>query len=118
MKAPSQTPGGGDLPRPLSEPLEIRIQNEFTTIEEHLRVQRQIEQRAYCIWWAQGHAPESALNNWLKAESEVLTAFVTTRSAVAGKTHTRTGGATSLPAPVIQPFWPMPKLKLTATLQY
>jgi hypothetical protein len=115
MKAPGQTTGGSNVPRPQPEP-QVHVRNEFT-IEEHLRVQRQIEQRAYRMWCAQGNAPDSALNNWLKAEREVLAAFVATRAAVAGETHTRTGGPASFRAPVWQPCWPMPKLKLIPTLQ-
>ena len=45
------------------------------TIEEHLRVQREIEERAHRFWFAKGCALKSALDDWLKAEAEVLAEF-------------------------------------------
>jgi hypothetical protein len=55
-----------------------QVQNEFT-VEEHLLVQRQIEERAHRIWSANGFASENPLEDWLKAEDEVLTEFARTR---------------------------------------
>ncbi len=45
------------------------------TIEEHLRVQREIEERAHRFWFAKGCALKNALDDWLKAEAEVLAEF-------------------------------------------
>ncbi len=39
-------------------------------------VQREIEERARRIWLANGGAPQSPLDDWLKAEAEVLAEFV------------------------------------------
>jgi hypothetical protein len=54
--------------------LAIQAQDPFT-IEEHLRVQREIEERAHRFWFAKGCALKSALDDWLKAEAEVLAEF-------------------------------------------
>jgi hypothetical protein len=54
--------------------LAIQAQDPFT-IEEHLRVQREIEERAHRFWFAKGCALKSALDDWLKAENEVLAEF-------------------------------------------
>lgn len=56
----------------------VRVQNEITT-DEHLRVQREIEERAKRFWFTNGCTTDSALNNWLKAENEVLAEFVAAR---------------------------------------
>jgi hypothetical protein len=55
-----------------------RGQKEFT-IEEHLLVQRRIEERARRIWLANYCSPQSRLDDWLKAEGEVLVEFVQAR---------------------------------------
>jgi hypothetical protein len=55
-----------------------RVQNEFT-VEEHLLVQRQIEERARRIWSANGFASQNPLDDWLNAEDEVLTEFTQAR---------------------------------------
>jgi hypothetical protein len=55
----------------------VQAQTEFT-IEEHLRVQREIEERAHRFWFAKGCALKSALDDWLKAENEVLAEFAKT----------------------------------------
>ena len=49
------------------------------TLEEHLRVQRQIVERAHRFWLAKGCALNYALDDWLKAEDELLTEFVKPR---------------------------------------
>ena len=69
--------------------LAVRKQREFT-IEEHLRVQRQIEQRAYIFWRAHGDSASNAFNNWLRAEVAVLVDFVKVRMAASSGTHIRT----------------------------
>ena len=46
------------------------------TVEEHLRVQRQIEERAHALWHAGGSRPDCALSDWLMAESVVLEQFI------------------------------------------
>ena len=43
----------------------------FST-DHHLRVQQQIEQRALALWKAEGCSHGTALNDWLRAEREVL----------------------------------------------
>lgn len=49
------------------------------TVAEHLKVQEQIEQRAYELWLAGGSHQDIALDHWLNAEREVLEDFITTR---------------------------------------
>ena len=49
------------------------------TVTEHLKVQEQIEQRAYELWLAGGSHQDIALDNWLNAEREVLEDFIITR---------------------------------------
>jgi len=68
-RARTATGGGRPAPPPRARP-------EFT-IEEHLRVQRQIEQRAYCHW--RKRSGESSFNDWLNAETEVLAEFAAGR---------------------------------------
>jgi hypothetical protein len=76
----------------------VRAQNEFT-VEEHLRVQREIEERAHRFWFAKGCALKNALNDWLKAEDEVLAEFVKARTQhhpaqpVSNETQTNTGAS-------------------------
>jgi len=55
-----------------------RAPDEFT-LEEHLRVQREIEKRAHRIWFADGCNAQSTLADWLKAEDAVLLEFVEKR---------------------------------------
>jgi hypothetical protein len=52
---------------------------EGLTLEEHLRVQREINGRAYRFWLAKGRGWQCALADWLKAENEVLAEFVTSQ---------------------------------------
>ena len=74
-----------------------QVHNEFTG-EDHLLVQRKIEERAHLIWIANVLVPHSMLDDWLKAEDEVLLEFVEKRMldqprppASSGKTPPRTG---------------------------
>jgi len=46
------------------------------TVAEHLKVQEQIEQRAYELWLARGSRQNGALDNWVRAEREVLEDFI------------------------------------------
>jgi len=46
------------------------------TLVEHLRVQQQIGKRANKFWFAGGCHPDAALENWLRAEREVLERFI------------------------------------------
>jgi hypothetical protein len=55
-----------------------RAPDEFT-LEEHLRVQREIEKRAHRIWFADGCNAQSTLADWLNAEDAVLLEFMETR---------------------------------------
>ncbi len=41
-------------------------------VEQHLRAQTQIEQRAEQLWFAAIGRPVGALNDWLRAEREVV----------------------------------------------
>jgi len=50
------------------------------TVAEHLKVQEQIEQRAYELWLARGSRQNGALENWVRAEREVLQDFVQART--------------------------------------
>jgi hypothetical protein len=81
-----------------------RPQFEFTA-EDHLRVQREIERRAHLVWLAQGGAWNSALNDWLRAEAQVLAEFVKGRQPrralqpAAGGMQTRNGGTRPFPPP-------------------
>ena len=45
------------------------------TVSDHLKVQVQIEQRAYELWLG-GFRQDTALDNWLNAEREVLEDFI------------------------------------------
>ena len=88
-----QPPPDSGLPKPA-----VRSQNEFS-FEEHLRVQREIEERAHRFWFAKGCAVKNALNDWLKAEDEVLAEFVKARTQrhpaqpVSNATQTKTGAS-------------------------
>jgi len=50
------------------------------TVAEHLKVQEQIEQHAYELWIARGSRQNGALENWVRAEREVLEDFITVRT--------------------------------------
>jgi len=64
------------IPPASSQP--VPAQYEFT-IEEHLNVQGEIEERAH-RWFTNGYTLKNSLNDWLKAENEVLLEFVKTRT--------------------------------------
>ena len=49
------------------------------TVADHLKVQTEIEQRAHELWLAGGSRSNTALNNWLRAEREVLEDFILRR---------------------------------------
>ena len=49
------------------------------TVADHLKVQMEIEQRAHELWLAEGHRQDTALENWLNAEREVLEDFILRR---------------------------------------
>ena len=46
------------------------------TAEEHLVVQEQIERRAHEIWGLGGYCHGTALNDWVKAECEIVENFI------------------------------------------
>jgi hypothetical protein len=100
----------------------IKGQDPFT-IEEHLRVQREIEERAHRFWFAKGCALKSALDDWLKAEAEVLAEFakmLTQRQqmqSASGEMQTKTEKTSTL-LPAV-PYQSTAKLnpKSTAALQ-
>ncbi|MDR3459899.1 MAG: DUF2934 domain-containing protein [Verrucomicrobiae bacterium] len=54
-------------------------QNEFT-VDEHLRLHREIEGSAYRFWLANGCDWNKPLTDWLKAENEVVVEFLSRRS--------------------------------------
>jgi hypothetical protein len=49
------------------------------TIEDHLRVQAQIEKRAHQLWRESAIGQNDPLTNWLRAEGEVLREFCLAR---------------------------------------
>jgi hypothetical protein len=49
------------------------------TVADHLKVQMEIEQRAHELWLAGGYRQDTALENWLNAEREVLRDFILKR---------------------------------------
>jgi hypothetical protein len=93
------------------------------TIEEHLRVQMEIEERAHRFWFAKGCALKNALDDWLKAENEVLAEFAKTLTQrqqmqpASDGTQTKTGKTPTL-LPAI-PYQSTAKInqKSTAALQ-
>jgi hypothetical protein len=48
------------------------------TVADHLKVQMEIEERAYELWLG-GSRQDTALDNWLNAEREVLDDFIIRR---------------------------------------
>ena len=74
----------------------------FFTVDDHLRVQHQIERRAYELWRAGGYREYSALSDWLRAEREVLEQFVLAYNA----RHLARREASQRPAPRVKP--PLP----------
>ena len=50
------------------------------TAADHLKVQEQVEQRAYERWLAGGSHQNGALENWVRAEREVLEDFIEART--------------------------------------
>ena len=46
------------------------------TVADHLKVQMEIEQRAHELWLAGGSHQDTALDNWLNAERQVLEEFI------------------------------------------
>ena len=49
------------------------------TVADHLKVQMEIEQRAHELWLAGGYRQDTALENWLNAEREVIGDFILKR---------------------------------------
>ena len=48
------------------------------SVADHLKVQQQIEKRAHEIWCMRRHQQDTALDDWLRAEREVLEDFIMT----------------------------------------
>ena len=46
------------------------------TVADHLKVQMEIEQRAHELWLVGGSRQNTTLDNWLKAEREVVEEFI------------------------------------------
>ena len=79
------------------------------TVDDHLRVQHQIELRANEFWRAGGCSEHSALSNWLRAERKVLEEFVLAYNA----RHLVRREASQRPAPrVKEPLANSPNLGL------
>jgi len=55
---------------------QIRSKVPVFTVADHLKVQMQIEQRAHELWLAEGAHENTALDNWINAEREVLEEFI------------------------------------------
>lgn len=49
------------------------------TVADHLKVQMEIEQRAHELWLTGGSRQDTSLDNWLRAEREVLEDFIIRR---------------------------------------
>jgi hypothetical protein len=83
-------------------PAEPAAQPDFT-IEEHLRLEKEIEARAHQLWQANDGGRSNPLNDWLKAEHEALVGFIIRRAgrrsvrAVFGKAQTRTATTSTRP---------------------
>jgi hypothetical protein len=54
---------------------QIRAARHRITVEEHLRVQKKIEMRAYAVWNSSGRPSDTALRDWLQAQDEVIAEF-------------------------------------------
>jgi hypothetical protein len=93
------------------------VSGEFT-IEEHLRVQREIERLAHRVWRAHDGAAGSPLSDWLQAERAVLAAFIATRLAAAGEAQAGTKATPCPPARAVRRSWPTFKLKSIPVPQY
>jgi len=82
-------------------------------------VQLEIEKRAHRFWFMNGCALSNALNDWLKAENEVLAEFAKTRTPrhpaqpARSETKTNTGGTPVLAAAIFHQPPVMSKLKST-----
>jgi hypothetical protein len=80
----------------------------FFTVDDHLRVQHQIEERAHELWRAGGCREESVLSDWLQAEREVLEQFVLAYNA----RHLARREASQRPTPRVKPLPNSPNLGL------
>lgn len=78
-------------------------------MEQHLQVQRQIEQRAYQLWRAQDGADSRTLDHWLKAEAEVLAEFLQAWMPPPGRIQVRNGRTSSWSYQVAYPRQLVPK---------
>ena len=52
------------------------VKKPFFTIEDHLRVQQQIEEHAHVLWHAGGCRHDCALSDWLMAECVIIKQFI------------------------------------------
>jgi hypothetical protein len=68
----------GPVPPPAQTIHAVQPECHEFTLKEHLRIQREIERRAY-RYWRMGGGANNELNHWLRAEKEVLTEFVLAR---------------------------------------
>ena len=56
-----------------------RYESPVFTVADHLKVEMEIEQHAHELWLAGGYRQDTALENWLNAEREVLGDFILKR---------------------------------------
>ena len=91
----------------------LQIKSEFM-IEEHLEVQRQIEQCAYGFWRTQDHHPGDTLSNWLKAETLVLGQFIEARMRASNEIQHKRKAPPLLPRLIIPR--PISRSKTTSTI--
>jgi hypothetical protein len=52
------------------------VKKPFFAVEDHLRVQHQIEEHAHALWHAGGCRYDCALSDWLMAEGVVIEQFI------------------------------------------
>jgi Protein of unknown function (DUF2934) len=55
---------------------EKNVEKPFFAIEDHLRVQQQIEEHAQALWHAGGCRHAGALSDWLMAEGVIIKQFI------------------------------------------
>ena len=73
----SKSNPAGKTPR---SPRTGRATQPLFTLEEHLRLQRRIEERARQIWRAGGRRQGNPLSDWVQAEIETLAEFIATHT--------------------------------------
>ena len=75
----------GHPKRPVNAQPHTTAAGQALTAEEHIRVQKRIEARAYAKWVASGCRNATALRDWVEAEEEVLVEFCRRRMRPAAR---------------------------------